>query len=77
MKGISLLKNVLERGEFAVTAECGPPKGADPEAALRAACTRFRRRFAVIARRGGAEAFKSLARMEILWDQAKEGEERP
>jgi len=27
----SRLKNVLDRGEFAVTAECGPPKGADPE----------------------------------------------
>lgn len=28
----SNLKTVLENGEFAVTAECGPPKGADPEA---------------------------------------------
>ena len=37
MKGISRLKNVLERGEFAVTAECGPPKGADPEAVLKKA----------------------------------------
>ena len=27
----SQLKRVLENGEFAVTAECGPPKGADPE----------------------------------------------
>ena len=34
MKGISQLKSVLEKGEFAVTAECGPPKGADPEAVI-------------------------------------------
>lgn len=27
----SRLKQVLQRGDFAVTAECGPPKGADPE----------------------------------------------
>ena len=27
----SRLKKVLQRGDFAVTAECGPPKGADPE----------------------------------------------
>lgn len=27
----SNLQNVLSRGEFAVTAECGPPRGADPE----------------------------------------------
>jgi len=27
----SRLKKVLEAGKFAVTAECGPPKGADPE----------------------------------------------
>jgi methylenetetrahydrofolate reductase (NADPH) len=27
----SRLKKVLQKGEFAVTAECGPPKGADPE----------------------------------------------
>jgi methylenetetrahydrofolate reductase (NADPH) len=27
----SRLKKVLRRGDFAVTAECGPPKGADPE----------------------------------------------
>jgi methylenetetrahydrofolate reductase (NADPH) len=27
----SRLKKVLEAGHFAVTAECGPPKGADPE----------------------------------------------
>jgi len=25
------LEKVLERGEFAVTSECGPPRGADPE----------------------------------------------
>lgn len=31
MKGKSRLKSVLEKGEFAVTAECGPPKGADPD----------------------------------------------
>ena len=34
MKNISRLKDVLERGEFAVTGECGPPKGADPEIIL-------------------------------------------
>lgn len=30
----SNLKSVLEKGNFAVTAECGPPKGADPEAVI-------------------------------------------
>ena len=28
---ISRLQNVLSRGRFAVTAECGPPRGADPD----------------------------------------------
>ena len=32
MKPESQLKKVLSAGHFAVTAECGPPKGADPEA---------------------------------------------
>ena len=32
MKTESQLKKVLNGGRFAVTAECGPPKGADPEA---------------------------------------------
>lgn len=32
MKAESRLKRVLQKGHFAVTAECGPPKGADPEA---------------------------------------------
>ncbi|OGP85192.1 MAG: 5,10-methylenetetrahydrofolate reductase [Deltaproteobacteria bacterium RBG_16_54_11] len=32
MKEESRLKNVLQGGHFAVTAECGPPKGADPKA---------------------------------------------
>ncbi len=32
MKLESRLKKVLAAGQFAVTAECGPPKGADPEA---------------------------------------------
>jgi methylenetetrahydrofolate reductase (NADPH) len=32
MKGESRLKKVLQEGSFAVTAECGPPKGADPAA---------------------------------------------
>src|SRR4030042_1878522 len=27
----SKLKKVLDKGDFAVTAECGPPKGADPD----------------------------------------------
>ena len=31
------LKKVLETGKFAVTAECGPPKGADPESVLKKA----------------------------------------
>ena len=34
---MSQLKKILEKGHFAVTAECGPPKGADPEAVLRKA----------------------------------------
>jgi methylenetetrahydrofolate reductase (NADPH) len=37
MKEKSNLKKVLEKGEFAVTAECGPPKGADPDAVLKKA----------------------------------------
>jgi methylenetetrahydrofolate reductase (NADPH) len=37
VKEISVLKKVLEKGEFAVTAECGPPKGADPEAVIKKA----------------------------------------
>jgi methylenetetrahydrofolate reductase (NADPH) len=32
---MSRLKKVLVKGDFAVTSECGPPKGADPEAVLR------------------------------------------
>jgi methylenetetrahydrofolate reductase (NADPH) len=32
MRGESRLKKVLQGGHFAVTAECGPPKGADPKA---------------------------------------------
>ena len=28
---MSRLKSILDQGNFAVTAECGPPKGADPE----------------------------------------------
>jgi len=32
---MSHLKQILERGEFAVTAECGPPKGADPGVVLK------------------------------------------
>ena len=32
MKADSRLKKVLSAGHFAITAECGPPKGADPEA---------------------------------------------
>jgi len=35
VKEMSRLKAVLEKGGFAVTAECGPPKGADPETVLR------------------------------------------
>jgi len=35
VKEMSHLKQILERGEFAVTAECGPPKGADPEVVLK------------------------------------------
>jgi methylenetetrahydrofolate reductase (NADPH) len=34
---VSNLKKVLEEGKFAVTAECGPPKGADPEAVIKKA----------------------------------------
>jgi len=35
VKEMSRLKAVLEKGGFAVTAECGPPKGADPDTVLR------------------------------------------
>ena len=31
------LEEVLKKGEFTVTAECGPPKGADPEAVIKKA----------------------------------------
>ncbi|MFA4915930.1 MAG: methylenetetrahydrofolate reductase [Syntrophales bacterium] len=34
---MSRLRRVLEKGEFAVTSECGPPKGADPEIVLKKA----------------------------------------
>ncbi|SPD73480.1 Methylenetetrahydrofolate reductase [uncultured Desulfobacterium sp.] len=37
MKYVSRLKSVLEKGGFAVTSECGPPKGADPQAILKKA----------------------------------------
>lgn len=37
MKATSRLKQILAEGQFAVTAECGPPKGADPEAIIRKA----------------------------------------
>jgi len=37
VKDTSNLKKVLEKDEFAVTAECGPPKGADPDAVLKKA----------------------------------------
>jgi methylenetetrahydrofolate reductase (NADPH) len=37
VKDMSNLEKVLEKGEFAVTGECGPPKGADPEAVLKKA----------------------------------------
>lgn len=32
MKTASNLERILEKGEFAVTSECGPPRGADPDA---------------------------------------------
>ncbi len=31
MKASSRLQEILSKGEFAVTAECGPPRGANPE----------------------------------------------
>jgi methylenetetrahydrofolate reductase (NADPH) len=34
---VSRLKDILDQGTFAVTAECGPPKGADPEIVLKKA----------------------------------------
>jgi len=34
---MSQLKRVLDKGEFAVTAECGPPKSADPDAVMKKA----------------------------------------
>ncbi len=35
MKPESRIKKILAAGQFAVTAECGPPKGADPDAVRR------------------------------------------
>jgi methylenetetrahydrofolate reductase (NADPH) len=35
LKTESQLRKVLAAGRFAVTAECGPPKGADPEAVIK------------------------------------------
>lgn len=35
MKNKSQLKKILTAGGFVVTAECGPPKGADPEAIIK------------------------------------------
>jgi methylenetetrahydrofolate reductase (NADPH) len=35
MKTESQLKKVLSAGHFAITAECGPPKGADPESIVK------------------------------------------
>ena len=37
MKEVSRLKIVLEKGEFAVTSECGPPKSAAPDVVLKKA----------------------------------------
>jgi methylenetetrahydrofolate reductase (NADPH) len=37
VKDVSNLEKVLKKGEFAVTGECGPPKGADPDAVLKKA----------------------------------------
>jgi methylenetetrahydrofolate reductase (NADPH) len=37
MKAGSNLERVLEAGHFAVTAECGPPRGADPDVVLQKA----------------------------------------
>jgi methylenetetrahydrofolate reductase (NADPH) len=37
VKGNNRLKERLRKGDFVVTAECGPPKGADPEAVLKKA----------------------------------------
>jgi methylenetetrahydrofolate reductase (NADPH) len=34
-KPISRLQEILAKGEFAVTAECGPPRGANPEVVLK------------------------------------------
>ena len=34
-KPISRLQQILAKGEFAVTAECGPPRGANPEVILK------------------------------------------
>lgn len=34
---MSRLKSILDQGEFAVTAECGPPKGADPDVIVKKA----------------------------------------
>ena len=55
---------------FAVTSLCRVT-GTDPEDALRAACRRFRRRFAAMARAGGPAVFTNLATMGALWAREK------
>ena len=37
MSGMSHLQEIVEAGRFAVTAECGPPQGADPQSLLQKA----------------------------------------
>src|SRR4030042_6188195 len=37
VRDISMLKTYLDDGGFGVTAECGPPKGADPDAVIKKA----------------------------------------
>jgi len=54
--------------------------GVDPEAALQATNTRFRRRFEEVARRASADGKEmkkmSLAELDALWDQVKSEEKR-
>ena len=58
---------------FAVTNLCRQT-GVDPEHALRTACRRFRKRFSRLCAVQDPGVFESLARMEALWETAKDDE---
>ncbi len=54
--------------------------GVDPEAALRAACAKFERRFALVedelARRGRTPADSDLTEMDAIWDEVRRADKR-